>query len=104
MVVERTATEIASKSVGALMASCQVMYRQRASLISFGRASSTSSDLPLLVASDEALLADGGGRTDVFVNRIPNEASPADLPVRQPTSFQRPAQPFDEARSSPGGR
>src|SRR5437764_11834719 len=65
---------------------------------------STSSDLRLFVASDGVSLAYGGERADVLVNRIRNEAGPADLPLQRPENFQRPAQPFDEARSRSGAR
>jgi putative ABC transport system substrate-binding protein len=94
--MERAVTETASKADGAVIAlPDSFIFSQRATLIS----STERLRLPLIFptvigATNGALLAYGIDRVDLFrraadyVDRILKGASPADLPVQQPTKFE----------------
>lgn len=94
--IERAVTEIASKSGGAVISlPDSFMFSQRPGLISLTQRLRLPLIFPIVIgAADGALLAYGIDRVDLFrraadyVDRILKGASPADLPVQQPTKFE----------------
>jgi putative ABC transport system substrate-binding protein len=94
--IDRALTGIASSSGGAVISlPDSFMFSQRPGLISSTERLRLPLIFPIVIgATDGALLAYGIDRVDLFrraadyVDRILKGASPADLPVQQPTKFE----------------
>jgi putative ABC transport system substrate-binding protein len=94
--VERAVTETASRTAGAVIVlPDSFMFSQRLALISLVERLHLPLIFPIVIgAANGALLAYGIDRVDLFrraadyADRLLKGASPADLPVQQPTKFE----------------